>query len=97
MFWTFGDLSKGGWDILLIQAVIIIPSVIYFMFHRWNYNALDSGDEAAISLGANIKKLRINGMIIASAATAVGGFFLRDNCLRRAGGASYSKETDRQQ
>lgn len=71
VFWTFGDLSKGGWDILLIQAVIIIPSVIYFMFHRWNYNALDSGDEAAISLGANIKKLRINGMIIASAATAV--------------------------
>jgi len=71
VFWTFGDLSKGGWDILLIQAVIIIPSVIYFMFNRWNYNALDSGDEAAISLGANIKVLRINGMIIASAATAV--------------------------
>jgi len=71
VFWTFGDLSKGGWDILLIQAVIIIPSVIYFMFNRWNYNALDSGDEAAISLGANIKMLRMNGMIVASAATAV--------------------------
>ena len=71
VFWTFGDLSKGDWEILLIQTIIIIPSVIYFMFNRWNYNALDSGDETAISLGANIKVLRINGMIVASAATAV--------------------------
>lgn len=70
IFWTFGDLSKGGWKELIIQSVIIIPVTIYFYYNRWNYNALDSGDEAAQSLGANISRLRISGMIAASLATA---------------------------
>lgn len=70
VFWTFGDLSKGGWRELFIQAVIIVPSVVYFFFNRWNYNALDSGDESALSLGANTNRLRMNGMIIASLTTA---------------------------
>ncbi len=70
VFWTFGDLSKGGWKELIIQSVIIIPVLIYFYYNRWNYNALDSGDEAAQSLGANISSLRTGGMIAASLATA---------------------------
>ncbi len=70
VFWTFGDLSRGGWKELLIQSAIIIPAMIYFFYNRWNYNALDSGDEAAHSLGANISDLRLKGMITASLATA---------------------------
>jgi iron complex transport system permease protein len=70
VFWTFGDLSKGGWKELIIQSVIVIPAVIYFYFNRWNYNALDSGDEAAHSLGTNISQLRVMGMIVASLCTA---------------------------
>jgi len=70
VFWTFGDLSKGGWRELTIQSVIVIPSMIYFFLNRWNYNALDSGDESALSLGANTNRLRMNGMIIASLSTA---------------------------
>lgn len=70
VFWTFGDLSKGGWRELLIQSVIVIPSMAYFFLNRSNYNALDSGDESALSLGANTQRLRMNGMIIASLTTA---------------------------
>ena len=70
VFWTFGDLSRGGWKELLIQSVIIIPAMIYFFYNRWNYNAIDSGDEAALSLGTDINSLRLKGMILTSVTTA---------------------------
>ncbi len=70
IFWTFGDLSKGGWGELLIQTIIVIPVMVYFFRNRWNYNALDAGDETARSLGVNISRLRLTGMVVASLATA---------------------------
>ncbi|MDD3737546.1 MAG: iron ABC transporter permease, partial [Bacteroidales bacterium] len=70
VFWTFGDLSKGGWNELLLQVVIVVPVMVYFYRNRWNYNALDAGDETARSLGVNIGRLRLTGMVVASLATA---------------------------
>jgi iron complex transport system permease protein len=70
VFWTFGDLSKGGWRELMIQVIILLPVMIYFYRNRWNYNALDAGDETARSLGVNIGRLRLTAMILASLATA---------------------------
>lgn len=70
VFWSFGDLSRGGWRELFIQAIILLPVMVYFLRNSWNYNALDSGDETARSMGVNIYKLRIRGMVIASLATA---------------------------
>lgn len=70
VFWSFGDLSRGGWRELAIQAIILLPVMVYFLRNSWNYNALDSGDETARSMGVNIYKLRIRGMVIASLATA---------------------------
>jgi iron complex transport system permease protein len=70
VFWTFGDLSKGGWRELSIQAAILLPSLIYFFRNRWNYSALDSGDETARSMGVDIYRLRMRSMVIASLVTA---------------------------
>lgn len=70
VFWTFGDLSKGGWKELILQTIILLPVLIYFYRNRWNYNVLDAGDETAASLGVNFAKLRLTGMIAASLATA---------------------------
>ncbi len=70
VFWTFGDLSKGGWGELLLQTVIVAPVMVYFLYNRWNYNAMDAGDETARSLGVNIGRLRLTAMIVASLATA---------------------------
>lgn len=70
VFWTFGDLSKGGWNELMLQTALLLPVMIYFYRNRWNYNALDSGDETARSLGVNIGRMRLAGMILSSLATA---------------------------
>ncbi len=71
VFWTFGDLSRASWQELLVLCIVIIPVFIYFIYNRWNYNVMDSGDEPAKSLGVNVNRVRIWGMILASLATAV--------------------------
>lgn len=71
VFWTFGDLSRASWNELLVQAAVVLPVVLYFIFNRWNYNVMDTGDEPARSLGVNVSRVRTRGMIMASLATAV--------------------------
>ncbi len=52
IFWTFGDLGRASWNEIFIMAILILISTIYFIYHRWDYNALDTGgDDTAKSLG----------------------------------------------
>ncbi len=69
--WTFGDIGKANWNGILILAAVVIPAAIYFVKKSWDYNALDSGDETAKSLGVDIEKTRILGMVFSSLVTAV--------------------------
>jgi iron complex transport system permease protein len=70
VFWMFGDLGKADWNDFLIILLIMIPILIYFMKNRWNFNAMNAGDETAASLGVEVDKTRIRGMVIASLASA---------------------------
>jgi iron complex transport system permease protein len=58
------------------MAFIVGLSLIYFMFRRWDYNALDSGEESAKSLGVNVKRVRFEGMLVSCIITAVTVSFL---------------------
>ncbi|MFP4001352.1 MAG: FecCD family ABC transporter permease [Thermoplasmata archaeon] len=71
IFWTFGDLGKSTWRDFGIMIVVIVPILLYFIWNSWDYNALDSGDETAKSLGVDVEKTRTHGMLLASLATAV--------------------------
>lgn len=71
VFWTFGDLGRADWREFFILLLVVIPAFLYFLFNRWNYNALDAGDETAHSLGVNVSKTRITGMLVASLSTAI--------------------------
>lgn len=70
VFWTFGDVGRADWGDLGILTAIIVPSIIYFLINRWNYNAIDAGDETARGLGVNVEKVRLWGMLVASLMTA---------------------------
>nr|WP_277998867.1 iron ABC transporter permease [Moorella sulfitireducens] len=70
VFWTFGDIGRASWRDLEIMALVIGTAFLYFMANRWNYNALDSGEETAKGLGVNVEKVRLAGMFIASLITA---------------------------
>lgn len=71
VFWTFGDLARASWNEIMIMAVVVIIFAAYFIYHRWDYNVLASGDDVTRSLGVNVEKIRLGGMFGASIITAV--------------------------
>lgn len=76
VFWTFGDIGRASWRDFEIMAVVTAAALIYFMLNRWNYNALDSGEETARGLGVDVEKIRLTGMVVTSLITAVAVSFL---------------------
>ncbi|MDR1256960.1 MAG: iron ABC transporter permease [Spirochaetaceae bacterium] len=70
IFWTFGDLGRTGWKEILIMAVISIFALVYFLLNRWNYNALQNGEETARGLGVDTGLMRLAGMFVCSIAAA---------------------------
>ena len=39
VFWTFGDVSRAGWQELGIMVAVVAGAALYFVMNRWNYNA----------------------------------------------------------
>ena len=70
VFWAFGDLARASWREIGFLAVIVLLCCGYFTLNRWNYNAIDSGDETAQGLGVNVERTRLGGMMAASLLTA---------------------------
>ena len=71
VFWTFGDLGSTGWKDLGSMAVIVAILCVYCFAHRWDYNALLSGEETAISLGIHVKRLTLVGMVLCCLCSSV--------------------------
>ncbi len=71
VFWTFGDVGKTGWSDLAVIAIVTIPAIAYFIYNSWNYNTFKAGDETAKSLGINVERVRLYGMLTSSLLTAV--------------------------
>ncbi len=69
--WTFGDLGKATWSWNALILVVLLPVVFYFFYKRWDYNALDAGEDTAKGLGVNTERERIVGMILTSVLSAV--------------------------
>ncbi len=70
VFWTFGDLGRITWKELGLLTAVAIPVFLYFFIKRWDFNALQSGEETARSLGVETWKIRIIGILLASLLTA---------------------------
>lgn len=76
VFWTFGNLGSTGWKELSVLAAVFVAAMAYFMFNRWNYNALESGADAARSLGVNAHSVMLVSMAICSLLAAVAVSFV---------------------
>ena len=76
VFWTFGDLGRISWQEVGILTAFTIAALVFFQFHRWDYNALDNGEDTAKGLGVNVDKVRFRSMLAASLITAVSVSFM---------------------
>ena len=71
VFWTFGDLGSTDWKDLGGMAAMVGVLCVYCFIHRWDYNALLSGEETAISLGIHVKRLTLVGMVLCCLCSSV--------------------------
>lgn len=76
LFWTFGDLSKASFESNIYIFIVLIPSLIFFWFTFWKFDALLLGEESAKVLGVEVSKLQVIAMIVASLLSAVTVAFL---------------------
>jgi iron complex transport system permease protein len=68
--WTFGDLGKATWSWNALIILVLLPVALYFFYKRWDYNALDAGEDTAKGLGVNTERERIIGMVLSSVLSA---------------------------
>lgn len=68
--WTFGDLGKATWSWNSLIFLVLLPVVLYFFYRRWDYNALDAGEDTAKGLGVNTERERVVGMVLSSVLSA---------------------------
>ncbi len=71
VFWTFGDLGSTGWKDIPSMAAVVAILCVYCIIHRWDYNALLSGEETAISLGIHVKRLTLINMVLCCLTSSV--------------------------
>ena len=71
VFWQFGSMGKATPEELMLILVVSLAAILYFMYHRLDYNALDAGDDVASSLGVNVNALRLITLFISALLTAV--------------------------
>ena len=70
VFWGFGNLGRVGWSELGMAAVMILLPVPFALKLSWDLNALLADEETASSLGVNVRRLRIGGILAASLMAA---------------------------
>ncbi|OUJ18470.1 ABC-type Fe(3+)-siderophore transport system permease component [Methanonatronarchaeum thermophilum] len=76
VYWLFGSLGKADWMNTGIVTIILLIMLIPVVKWTWDFNALMLGDETASSLGVDVEKIRIYGMVVASLMTAAAVSFL---------------------
>ena len=71
VYWTFGSLSSTTWREVLIMAVVVLGTSVFFYINRWGYNVLLGGEDTAKGLGVNTERLIIVSMILCSLTASV--------------------------
>ncbi|MDI3502214.1 MAG: iron complex transport system permease protein [Archaeoglobi archaeon] len=70
VFWTFGDVSRTFWKEIWILSAVLIVCMVFFIYRSWDYNSLLLGDETAKSLGVEVQRVRLEGLVLTSLLTA---------------------------
>jgi len=69
--WTFGDLGRANSQALFITLLVLIPLSVLCFSYRWDFNAMDTGEDSARGLGVRTGAVRIIGLASASVLSAV--------------------------
>ena len=71
VFWQMGSVSSVSWEKIGILAAVAVLGLIIMTIFSWDLNVIATGEESAISLGVNYKRLRTISFLISTLMTGV--------------------------
>jgi iron complex transport system permease protein len=71
VFWTMGSLTKATWPKIGITLAVLLIALPLFARHAWALTAIRLGEDKAASFGVNVRRIRLETMLIISLLTAV--------------------------
>jgi iron complex transport system permease protein len=71
VFWTMGSLTKATWPKLALTAAVLGLCLPLFMRRAWTLTALRLGEDKAASFGIDVRRLRLETMMLVSLLAAV--------------------------
>jgi len=70
IFWTMGGLSGINWNAIIIIAVVVLIGIVFMLYFAWDLNALAAGEETAVSLGVNYKRIKVLAFVLSTLMTS---------------------------
>lgn len=70
VIWLMGGLWGANWQQVGLLVPLVLLCMVILMRFAWDINALAAGEEVAINLGVNVKRLRLGVLIVASLAAS---------------------------
>lgn len=70
VFWTMGSLTKATWPKLTITTLALVCTLPLFARQAWALTALRLGDDKAASFGINVRRLRLQTLVLVSLLAA---------------------------
>jgi iron complex transport system permease protein len=71
VFWTMGSLTRATWPKLAVTTLVVAAALPLFFRRAWALTALRLGEDKAASFGVNVRRLRLETMLIVSVLAAV--------------------------
>ena len=76
VFWTMGSLTRATLDKNVVLSCVFVTVAAFSMHSAWQLTALRLGADRASSLGVNVPRLRLAGMLRASLLTGTAVAFV---------------------
>ncbi|WDR06317.1 iron ABC transporter permease [Devosia rhodophyticola] len=71
VFWTMGSLSKATWPKIGVTLAVLLIALPLFARNAWALTAIRLGDDKAASFGVNVRRIRLETMLMVSLLTSV--------------------------
>ena len=71
VFWQMGSVSDATWPQILILLIAAVMGLAVMTFYAWDLNVMATGEESAISLGVNYKRVRRIAFFFSTLMTGV--------------------------
>jgi iron complex transport system permease protein len=71
VFWTMGSLAKATWPKVGATLAVLLLALPLFSRHAWALTAIRLGEEKAASFGVNVRRIRLETMLLVAMLAAV--------------------------